>query len=124
MPNHIHVVWELLDLNGKEMPHASFMKYTSHRFQKDLRDFHPNVLEVFKVNTDTRIYHFWQRDSLPIHLYTPKVIHQKLDYIHNNPCQGKWMLAESPIHYKYSSAIFYETGIDDFGFLSHIGERL
>jgi len=34
------------------------------------------------------------------------------------------MLAESPIHYKYSSAIFYETGIDDFGFLSHIGERL
>ena len=30
MPNHIHIIWELLDLNGKEMPHASLFKYTSH----------------------------------------------------------------------------------------------
>ena len=30
MPNHIHLIWELLTMNGKEMPHASFMKYTSH----------------------------------------------------------------------------------------------
>ena len=33
MPNHIHILWEFLELNGKEMPHASFMKYTSHRIQ-------------------------------------------------------------------------------------------
>ena len=36
MPNHVHVIWELLELNGKELPHASFMKYTSHVIQKDL----------------------------------------------------------------------------------------
>jgi putative transposase len=35
MPNHIHIIWELLDMNGKEMPHASFFKYTSHVIQKD-----------------------------------------------------------------------------------------
>jgi REP element-mobilizing transposase RayT len=23
MPNHIHLIWELLDLNGKESPHSS-----------------------------------------------------------------------------------------------------
>ena len=124
MPNHIHIIWEFLELNGKEMPHASLMKYTSHQIQKDLLLNHPKVLAVFEVNTDTRTYHFWQRDSLPIHIYTPEVIFQKLDYIHNNPCQGKWMLAKSPIHYKYSSANFYETGFDEFGFMSHIRDRL
>jgi len=25
MPNHIHLIWEMLEINGKEMPHASFL---------------------------------------------------------------------------------------------------
>jgi REP element-mobilizing transposase RayT len=29
MPNHLHVVWEMREPNGKEMPHASFNKFTS-----------------------------------------------------------------------------------------------
>lgn len=124
MPNHIHFIWELLEFNGKEMPHASFMKFTSHQIQKDLQLNHPKVLDHFKVNTDTRTYQFWQRDSMATHLYSPEVIYQKLDYIHNNPCQGKWMLATSPLHYNYSSATFYETGIDEFELLSPIGEKL
>ncbi len=124
MPNHIHLIWELLEMNGREKPDASFMKFTSHAIQKDLRMNHPAVLELFKVDLETRNYQFWKRNSLPILLYTPEVIYQKLNYIHNNPVQGKWMLADSPIDYKYSSAKFYETGIDEFGFLTHIGNRI
>jgi len=124
MPNHIHVIWELLEPNGKEFPHASFMKYTSHEIQKDLRIHHPNVLELFKVDLDTRKYHFWQRNSLPIYLYSPKVVFQKLEYIHNNPLQEKWLLAEAPELYFYSSANYYLTGKDDFGFITHIYDRL
>jgi REP element-mobilizing transposase RayT len=41
---------------------------------------------------------------------TFEIIDQKLDYIHNNPCKGKWKLAESPIDYIHSSAGFYITG--------------
>src|SRR5690606_5396674 len=37
MPNHMHILWELLEKNGKEMPHASFNKWTSSQFLKDLR---------------------------------------------------------------------------------------
>lgn len=122
MPNHVHIIWKMIELNGKEMPHASFMKFTSHQMQKDLRVNSPKLLEQFRVETETRKYHFWQRDSLAIVLYTPKVIYQKLDYIHKNPCVGKWELAESPAQYKYSSASFYETEIDEFGFLTHISE--
>lgn len=124
MPNHIHLIWEMIELNGKESPHASFLKFTSHEIQKDLRRSHPNILEDFKVQSEIRNYQFWQRDSLPIELYSPEVIFQKLNYIHNNPCQGKWLLSNSPLEYEFSSAAFYESGKNDFGFLKHIGERL
>lgn len=39
-----------------------------------------------------------------------KFILQKLDYIHNNPCNGKWNLANHPCDYPHSSAQFYFTG--------------
>ena len=38
---------------------------------------------------------------------TEKFILQKLNYMHDNPCSGKWKLAESPIDYLHSSASFY-----------------
>ena len=32
MPNHIHLIWKLLEPNGRESPKASFLKYTAHEF--------------------------------------------------------------------------------------------
>ena len=29
MPNHIHLLWERLKMNGKELPKSSFEKYTA-----------------------------------------------------------------------------------------------
>ena len=29
MPNHIHLLWEQLKMNGKELPKNSFEKYTA-----------------------------------------------------------------------------------------------
>lgn len=122
MPNHIHLIWELLSFNGKEKPNASFMKFTAHCFRKKLLQTNPSNLDLYIVNTNSRQYNFWQRDPDAFWLYDPKTIQQKLDYLHGNPCQGKWMLADSPFQYKYSSLKYYETGIDDFGFLSHISD--
>jgi len=42
--------------------------------------------------------------------YTEKFTLQKLAYIHNNPCKGKWNLASCPEEYVHSSAKFYATG--------------
>ncbi|TFV94458.1 transposase [Algoriphagus kandeliae] len=124
MPNHIHLIIENIDLNGKEMPHASFLKFTSHKFLLALRANQSEILNHFKVDEANKSHSFWQRDSLAIELFTPSVAYQKLSYIHNNPCRGKWMLVEDPILYPYSSFEFYEYGNDRFGFLTHIGERL
>src|SRR5205085_4821625 len=35
---------------------------------------------------------------------------QKLTYMHENPCKGKWDLAPSPGEYRYSSAGYYFSG--------------
>jgi len=41
---------------------------------------------------------------------TDRFFREKLNYIHNNPCQEKWRLAERPQDYKYSSAANYFLG--------------
>jgi hypothetical protein len=39
-----------------------------------------------------------------------RFINQKLNYIHDNPCRGKWNLVSSPVDYVHSSTKFYLTG--------------
>ena len=77
-------------------------------------------LENYKVQASNKLYEFWQRDSLGIEIWSRKVAQQKLDYIHFNPVSGKWMLAKDDISYTYSSARFYDDGIDEFGFLNNL----
>lgn len=123
MPNHVHVLWEMLEMNGKEMAHASFNKFTSHQFLHDLRKKSLRELVKYKENDNDRKHRFWQRDALAIRMDYRKKAEQKLRYIHLNPLQEKWQLVDRPEDYQWSSARFYETGIDDFGFLTHYRER-
>ena len=123
MPNHIHLIMETLAKNGNEMPHASFMKYTAHCFLKDLRQNHQQILPYFSVDDQGRNYQFCQRNSLPIIIYKEDVLQQKLKYIHDNPIKDKWKLVAEPSDYHYSSAKFYETGIDDLDLITHYKDR-
>ena len=55
-------------------------------------------------------------------LFTPPVFQQKLNYIHKNPVRAR--LCKFVEDYRYSSARFYETGVDDpiaigLGILTH-----
>ena len=75
---------------------------------------------IYQVKSSNKKHEIWQRDSLGIEIYSRAVAQQKLDYIHFNPLTGKWRLAKDDISYYYSSAKFYETGIDDFGFLNNL----
>ncbi|MFN6947177.1 MAG: transposase [Cytophagaceae bacterium] len=124
MPNHIHLIWELHKMNGKEYPHESFMKFTGHEFKKLLKQKDEETLNAFKVDSITREFQFWKRDSLPVELYSRSVIEQKLDYIHANPVQPQWNLVEDIVDYHYSSASFYELDIKSFTFLRHYMDRI
>jgi len=119
MPNHIHLIWENVALNGKEMPHASFMKFTGHQFLESLRNDNNLLLEKFKVEVNSRDYQFWQRNALSILMYDRKILEQKLDYIHLNPLQKHWNLVSDPNDYLYSSCAFYEQDSDSYSWLTH-----
>ncbi|MNK25628.1 Transposase IS200 like protein [compost metagenome] len=119
MPNHIHLLWKALKNNGKETPVGSFMKYTAHQFQKYLRNLEPDNLALYKADISDRSYHFWKRDPLAIPMSSTIILEQKLDYIHKNPLQEKWQLVDLEESYRWSSAKFYEEGIDEFAILTH-----
>src|SRR5690606_6864373 len=108
MPNHIHVLWKLTAKNGKEMPHASFNKATTHLIVKDLKMNHEKVLPYFKVEEKERSYRVWQRDPLAVLMDDKRKFEQKLDYIHENPHQERWNLAGQLEDYKWSSASLYK----------------
>ena len=67
-------------------------------------------------NKKDRNYQFWKRDSVQVDLYSEKFFRQKLNYIHDNPVKA--CLCVLPEDYKYSSAVFYETGIDRWGLIN------
>ena len=37
MPNHIHLIWQQNDFNGKETPKGSLLKYSAHLFLQQLK---------------------------------------------------------------------------------------
>jgi putative transposase len=47
----------------------------------------------------------------------------QLIYIHNNPLSEPWNFVIYPQEYKYSSASFYEEGIDIFGLVTHYDDE-
>ena len=119
MPNHIHLIWQIQDGFKREMIQNRFLKFTAQQMKFRLMDTKNPMLTQFLVNAKDRKYQFWERNPLSVDLWTQAVFEQKLDYIHYNPLQGKWQLSQFPEDYKYSSARFYETGIDEFGLLTH-----
>ena len=84
MPNHIHLIWTHLALNGKESPAGSFFKYTAHQIKKYLQTNNPPQLLNYLSGKNDRQYQFWKSDPLAILLSTIKMLEQILEYIHNN----------------------------------------
>lgn len=122
MPNHIHLIWQLLKNNGKESPAASLMKFTAHQFEQELRRKAPAVLQEFKVEDNSRRYHFWKTNPDWFLLNQISTIMQKLHYIHENPLQEQWRLCERAVDYPYSSARFYVSGDSRYDFLHRYSE--
>ena len=118
MPNHFHVIWSEGEDKMKETAKASFFKFTSKKFLDRLTKHDHVLLRKFLVDKKDRKYQFWQRSSLDIEIYSEQIFEQKMNYIHNNPLQPRWNLVENPVEYKYSSARYFEKGIDEFGLLT------
>jgi hypothetical protein len=106
----------------REYVQRDFLKFTAQQMRFDLLNTNPQQLQAFAVGAKDRQYQFWKRNALSVDLYYHKTFLQKLNYIHNNPLQPKWLLASQAEDYRYSSAHFYHTGIDNWGFLTHYAD--
>jgi hypothetical protein len=95
------------------------LSYTGHEFKNLLVKEEDDALEKYRVNGADRMYQFWRKHAFSRECRTEKFFIQKLDYLHNNPCQEHWMLVEDPKDYRWSSAHFYETGETEFSWLRH-----
>ena len=120
MPNHIHVIWQIQDGFKQDKVQMRLLKFTAQQMKFKLQKENPVALEHYRVNAKDREFQFWERNSLSIDLWTEAVFDQKLEYIHNNPVQEKWQLAEFPEGYRYSSAGFYLTRHDEFGLITEL----
>ena len=96
MPNHFHVIWQMVGDNKKSEVQRDFLKYTGQRILKKLGMSNPVLAKELIVNAKDRKHQVWERNSLGIPLWTPKVFEQKLDYIR-----------------------FYEKNENDWVFLTH-----
>ena len=117
MSNHIHLIWQPFPPDTLVSIQHSLLKFTAQSFKAALQSDRSPALQQYKVKAKDRYYQFWERNSLSIEICSSAVFNQKADYIHLNPVKAG--ICKNPEDYHYSSARFYETGIDEFNMLSY-----
>jgi putative transposase len=123
MPNHIHLLWKISDGFERSNVQGALFSFTAHSFKKYLKANYPETLEKHYVNNVDRSYQFWERESMVKECWSRSFFIQKLEYIHYNPCQPHWDLANIPEEYKWSSAAFYEKNDKSFNWLTHFADN-
>lgn len=119
MPNHIHLLWKIADGFDRANVQGALLSFTAHEFKKRVDNMQ---LKNYQVNLADRLFQFWQRDCLVKECWREEFLVQKLEYIHRNPLQPHWSLADLPENYYWSSASFYEHGESSFDFITHYKE--
>jgi len=111
MPNHIHLVVEGEELSAKL---RAFKSYTAR-----------SIVNYLKANNKSRTlaqlksgkldnhkdseYQLWQEGLHPKQISNPMIMRQKIEYTHYNPVKSGFV--ESPLYWRYSSALNYEGGV-------------
>jgi len=118
MPNHVHVMISFIETtqnintivgNGKRFMAYEIVKRLKQNHETELLKRLVNDVEL-KRKLNNKRHEVWNLSFDWKDCRSFVFIDQKLDYMHNNPCIGKWNLCRSPVEYKNSSARFYIEG--------------
>ncbi|WP_158992271.1 transposase [Mucilaginibacter sp. L196] len=113
MTSHVHMI---IGTHGEKMENImrDMKKHTSAALKEAIKQ-HPQesrrewmlwlTERAGQKNSQNINFQLWQQDNHPIELSDIKILHQKLDYIHNNPVTAG--ILEKPKDYLYSSARNY-----------------
>jgi REP element-mobilizing transposase RayT len=118
MPNHVHAIIAFRNTgktinaivsNGKRFMAYALVKALEAQQHHDILQVMAAARNATEIATQKKHKVFepsfdwkWCNSEL--------MIDQKLQYLHSNPCKGKWNLAASPIEYEHSSAKYYLIG--------------
>ena len=118
MPNHLHALIAFRNTgqsintiigNGKRFIAYEFINRLKQ--QGEIKLLHQLNLSVEAKDRERNKRHEVWEDSFDWkECRTSKFMKQKLDYMHDNPCRGKWNLVADVTEYKHSSAKFYLSG--------------
>ena len=112
MPNHIHLIIYFKSENKLSDFMRDFKKFTSIKIRQLVEESgNEAMLNSLRHKDVKRSFQVWQDRFDDVYLNSKKVLESKLDYIHLNPLQEHWRLVTRPEQYEFSSARFYETGI-------------
>ena len=119
MPNHVHALISFINAkqsintivgNGKRfMAYEIIQRLEVNREVALLQQLSAHVEVTRKQNK--KQHEVWETSFDWKDCRSNEFAWQKLNYMHNNPCTGKWQLAANPIIYIHSSAKFYLTGV-------------
>jgi REP element-mobilizing transposase RayT len=116
MTSHVHMI---IGSHGNDMETImrDMKRHTSMKIKAAIKS-HPHesrkewLLWMMKNagnrNSNNKDFQFWQQDNHPIELNDPRRLHQKLEYIHNNPVVSGFV--DKAEEYLYSSARDYYGG--------------
>ncbi|HEY3404954.1 MAG TPA: hypothetical protein VGK59_16305 [Ohtaekwangia sp.] len=120
MPNHVHVLIAFRHTGGEPINRIigtgkRFMAYALVKKLKeanryDLLDKLESFVTPFQKQRG-KLHEVFEPSFDWRECTSEKFILQKLNYIHENPCRGKWQLADQPQNYLHSSAWFYREGV-------------
>lgn len=122
MPNHFHIIWRVCDHVKSTDFKRDFLKYTARSILTILQAKDVELYNSTFVMAKDRKHQIWDKNADTKELFTDSFYNQKLDYIHNNPLQPQWQLANSAEEYYWSSAAFYLKGDMRWPFLTHCDE--
>lgn len=114
MTNHVHLIFRSIGNREPQLVLGDFKRFTSKTIVKAIQNNPKESRKEFLVDkfkeaasksSNVNQYQFWRHDNKPIELWSNKVIHEKINYIHNNPVEAG--LVFRPEDYMYSSAIDY-----------------
>jgi REP element-mobilizing transposase RayT len=117
MPNHIHLLLHynggsqslnVIIGNGKRFLAYDIVKRLIEQKQNHLICKLKNGVKD-KDRSRGKLHEIWKRAFDVKECRTDDFCFQKLQYMHNNPCAGRWKLANTIIDYPHSSARFYIT---------------
>jgi REP element-mobilizing transposase RayT len=116
MPNHLHLIVHFkephFDLNAIISNGKRFMAYEIvNRLEETANVEILQKLSALLTERERKkgqLHKVFKESFDAKAIVTEKFLLQKVNYIHNNPVSGKWMLAKDLVSYEHSSAFYYE----------------